>query len=105
MAKKNQDDLNYSLQLDDRTELKEPKMYKVIIHNDHYTTMEFVIEVLVTIFQKSNEEANRLMLDVHYKGKGIAGFYTYDVAMTKVFQVHHKAKERNYPLRCSCEES
>jgi ATP-dependent Clp protease adaptor protein ClpS len=80
-------------------------MYRVIIHNDHYTTMEFVIEVLVKIFHKSGAEATMLMMDVHKKGRGIAGVYTLDIALTKISQVHSKAKERGFPLKCTYEET
>ncbi len=97
--------LDGGLQLEDELEVIEPKMYKVLIHNDHYTTMDFVVEVLVTIFNKSAAEATKLMLDVHKKGAGLAGVYTYDVAATKVAIVHDLAKERNFPLRCSYEEA
>lgn len=86
-------------------DLKMPRMYRVIIHNDHYTTMEFVIEVLVTVFHKSASEATMLMMDVHKKGKGIAGVYTLDIAVTKINQVHALAGQRGFPLKCSHEEA
>jgi len=81
-----------------------PKMYKVILHNDDYTTMEFVVEILTTIFNKQTEEATVIMLDVHKRGRGICGLYTYDVAVTKVAQVQHLAEKNQFPLRCSYEE-
>lgn len=93
------------LLLEEEQELKEPRMFKVLIHNDDYTTMEFVVEVLINIFQKSLEESHRLMLDVHQKGKGIAGLYPYDIAMSKIHQVHALAKVNEYPLKCTCEEA
>ena len=83
--------------------LKEPAMYKVVLHNDHYTTMEFVVEVLRTIFHKEPPEATRIMLDVHQKGRGVVGVYTYDVASSRAARVHSLAKAREYPLRCSVE--
>lgn len=88
-----------------RTEprVDEPRMYKVIIHNDHYTTMDFVVEVLVSVFQKTTAEAMQLMLDVHKKGAGLCGVFTYDVAQTKADRVHAMARERQFPLKCSCE--
>jgi ATP-dependent Clp protease adaptor protein ClpS len=89
---------------DTETDLDEPGMYRVILHNDHYTTMDFVIEVLTNIFQKTAAEATRIMLDVHAKGQGICGIYTYDLAVTKVSRVHQMAKMRNFPLRCSYEQ-
>ncbi len=85
--------------------LQEPKMYRVILHNDHYTTMEFVVEVLVKIFHKPAAEAAKIMLDVHKKGKGMCGVYTFDVASTKVSRVHHMARQREFPLKCSLEEA
>ena len=78
-------------------EIREPKMYQVVLHNDHYTTMDFVIEVLVSVFHKPVVEATKIMLDVHKKGKGICGVYTYDIAATKVAQVHQMAKRREFP--------
>lgn len=83
--------------------LDEPKMYKVLLHNDHYTTMDFVIEVLVGIFHKSASEATQLMLDVHKKGTGLCGIFTYDIARSKVDKVHALARDRQFPLKCSCE--
>ena len=85
--------------------LKKPKLYKVILLNDDYTTMDFVVEVLITIFSKSVTEATTIMLDVHKKGKGIVGVYTYDVAVTKTNQVETLAKERDFPLKTSIEEA
>ena len=85
--------------------LQEPKMYRVILHNDHYTTMEFVIEVLMKVFHKPAAEATKIMLDVHKKGAGMCGVYTYDIASTKVFRVQHMARQREYPLKCSLEEA
>lgn len=82
-----------------------PKMYRVILHNDHYTTMEFVVEVLIKVFHKPAAEATRIMLDVHRKGKGHVGVYTRDIAETKVAQVHFMAKQREFPLRCTYEEA
>ncbi len=85
--------------------IKLPKMFRVIIHNDHYTTMEFVVEVLITVFHKPAAEATMLMMDVHKKGRGIAGVYTLDIALTKIVQVHSMARQRGYPLKCSYEEA
>ena len=84
-------------------EVKEPGMYRVILHNDHYTTMEFVVEVLKLVFRKNQEEATQIMLDVHQKGAGTVGVYTYDVAATKVAQVTEMAKEAEFPLKCTME--
>jgi len=84
--------------------VKEPEQFKVILLNDHYTTMEFVIEILMVIFHKSIDDASRIMLDVHKKGKGIVGIYTWDIAVTKTEQVHTSAKENNFPLKCVIEQ-
>ena len=83
--------------------LKEPAMYKVVLHNDHYTTMEFVVEVLMVVFHKEVPDATRIMLDVHKKGRGVVGVYTWDVASTRATRVHRIAKEREFPLRCTVE--
>jgi ATP-dependent Clp protease adaptor protein ClpS len=86
-------------------EIREPKMYRVILHNDNYSTMDFVIEVLISIFHKPAADATRIMLDVHKKGMGICGVYTYDIAATRVARVHRLAKKREFPLKCSLEEA
>lgn len=85
--------------------LDEPRMFRVILHNDHYTTMDFVVEVLMKVFQKKAAEAIKIMLDVHRRGAGVCGIYTYDIAVTKVSQVHQMAKKREFPLKCSYEEA
>jgi len=83
--------------------VEEPPMYRVLLLNDDYTTMEFVIEVLVYVFQKSAEEATRIMLDVHRSGVGICGIYPYEVAETKVNTVDSLARENDFPLKCIME--
>jgi len=82
---------------------KEPEEFKVILLNDHYTTMEFVVAVLVEIFHKNAADANRIMLDVHKKGKGVVGVYVWDIAVTKAEQVHSAARANEFPLRCVVE--
>ncbi len=84
-------------------EVKEPDMYNVILHNDDYTTREFVVEVLQVVFHKPAIEATRIMLDVHKKGRGVVGVYTWDIAQTKVALVHRLAKEQEFPLTCTIE--
>jgi len=96
---------NGDIKLDPDTVLQEPKMYRVILHNDHYTTMDFVVEVLMIVFHKAAAEATKIMLDVHKKGAGVCGVYTYDIASTKVSVVHNMAKRREFPLKCSLEEA
>lgn len=85
-------------------ELQEPRQFKVLLHNDDYTTMEFVVEVLMRVFHKSEEEAMRVMMSVHEQGVGQCGIYTAEVAETKVHMVHQMARARSFPLRCSMEE-
>ncbi|MBT8371102.1 MAG: ATP-dependent Clp protease adapter ClpS [Desulfobacterales bacterium] len=84
-------------------ELDEPPMYRVMLLNDDYTTMEFVVEILVYVFQKSTEEAMRIMLNVHHNGIGICGVYTHEVAETKVEAVGSLARENGFPLKCIME--
>jgi ATP-dependent Clp protease adaptor protein ClpS len=86
-----------------RPQLKEPPQYRVILHNDDYTTMEFVIEVLTTFFHKSEAAAYEVMLKVHQEGQGVAGVYSYEIAETKVAQVEEAARQRGFPLKCSLE--
>jgi len=83
--------------------VREPDEFRVILLNDHYTTMEFVVEVLVVIFHKSVADANHIMMDVHKKGKGVVGVYTWDIAATKTEQVHAAARANSFPLRCIIE--
>ena len=89
--------------LDRKPETKRPVMYRVILHNDDYTTMDFVVWVLRKVFHKSETSATALMLNIHHKGMGIAGVYTRDIAETKVAQVTHLAQEHGMPLLCTCE--
>ncbi|MDR0731066.1 MAG: ATP-dependent Clp protease adaptor ClpS [Treponema sp.] len=85
--------------------LREPDDYQVILLNDNYTTMDFVIEILVSIFRKNEAEAHRIMLDVHRKGRGIVGLYPWDIACTKADQVHIEAAKNEFPLRCIVERA
>jgi ATP-dependent Clp protease adaptor protein ClpS len=84
-------------------DVEEPPMYRVMLLNDDYTTMEFVVEVLVYVFQKSAEEATRIMLNVHRSGVGICGIYSFEVAETKVNTVETLARENGFPLKCIME--
>lgn len=84
--------------------LDKPKRYKVLMHNDDYTSMEFVVEVLTSIFRKSEAEAVRLMHKIHTEGKAICGVYTLEIAETKVAQTIELARENGFPLRCTMEE-
>jgi ATP-dependent Clp protease adaptor protein ClpS len=80
-----------------------PRLYKVILHNDDYTTMEFVVLILMEVFNKTRTEATQIMLHVHTKGRGVCGEYPRDVAETKVSRVTDAAREGGYPLLCTME--
>lgn len=87
-----------------RSQLLEPKQYKVIMYNDDFTTMEFVVEILIDIFHKSEPEAEKIMLFVHQKGKAVVGKYPYDIANTKIMESMRRAKQQGFPFRLSMEE-
>ncbi len=86
------------------SELKEPGLFNVLLHNDDYTSMDFVVDVLVSIFRKNSVEASKVMMEVHQKGAGIAGIYPYDIGITKVQEVKRRATEEKYPLLCTLEK-
>ena len=86
-----------------RTNLKEPRRYKVTIYNDDFTTMDFVVMVLVQVFLKSEEEAQAIMLQVHHSGKAVVGIYSYDIAVSKARKATNMAREQGYPLRQTVE--
>ncbi|MCC6220768.1 MAG: ATP-dependent Clp protease adapter ClpS [Deltaproteobacteria bacterium] len=88
---------------EDNIDVKEPPMYRVILLNDDYTSMDFVLLILKSIFRKSSEEATRLMLTVHNHGSATAGLYTKEVAETKIAMVHQIAREHEFPLKCQME--
>ena len=88
----------------EKVRLKHPKEYKVLLLNDDYTTMDFVVSVLEGIFKKTPAEAMQIMLHVHRRGHGVAGIYTKEIAEAKVEMVHAKAADAGYPLRCTIEE-
>lgn len=87
----------------ERAKTKRPKLYKVLLHNDDYTTMEFVVHVLIQFFDKTRTDATRIMLMVHHQGSGVAGVYTRDIAETKVGLVTDHAKEHGHPLKLTME--
>jgi ATP-dependent Clp protease adaptor protein ClpS len=87
-----------------KTKTKKPSMYKVLLLNDDYTPMEFVVHVLQVFFNKGAEDATRIMLHVHQKGVGVCGVYTYEVAETKVTQVMDFSKKHGHPLQCTLEK-
>ena len=88
----------------EQTKTKKPPLYKVILLNDDYTPMEFVVEVLKSVFHKPHAEATRIMLHVHQNGMGVAGVYPYEIAETKVHTVEELARESQYPLKCVMEK-
>jgi ATP-dependent Clp protease adaptor protein ClpS len=87
-----------------KEKLEKPPLYKVLLHNDDYTTMEFVVFVLISVFNKSEEDAFVIMLKVHNEGLGIAGVYPYEIAETKAEKVMALARQNEYPLLCTVEE-
>ena len=93
-----------SIVLEERPKLKKPPLYKVIMLNDDYTPMEFVIEMLQSYFSKSQEQATEIMLHIHQKGIGICGLYTYEIAESKATQVLDKARKSQHPLQIKLEK-
>ena len=87
------------------TELRKPPLYKVLIHNDDFTSMEFVVFILQNVFGRSESEAIQLMLNVHNEGVGIAGVYPYEIAEMKVVKVTNLAQANEFPLLCTIEEA
>jgi len=83
---------------------RKPKLYKVLLHNDDYTTMEFVVWILQTVFHHDETTATRIMLHVHQNGIGVAGLYPHEIAETRAIHVERLARQHEYPLRCTVEE-
>ncbi len=101
---KDKADIKEKKQQRDHLELREPPLYKVLLHNDDYTTMDFVVMVLETVFRKDTSEATRIMLNVHHQGLGVAGVYVREIGETKVAIVHDMARQNQFPLKCSLEK-
>jgi ATP-dependent Clp protease adaptor protein ClpS len=101
---------NYDPELDDavitesKQKVEKPPLYKVLLHNDNYTTMDFVVVILISVFHHSEGDAIRIMLQVHNKGMGVAGVFTHEIAETKVAQVTELAQRHEFPLLCTMEE-
>ena len=91
-------------ELDVKLEIQEPQMFRVLLHNDDYTSMDFVVEVLTGIFHKTPEEAVQIMLQIHEKERAICGVYSFEIAQTKAQQVKQKAKQNEFPLLATIEE-
>ncbi|HET9794658.1 MAG TPA: ATP-dependent Clp protease adaptor ClpS [Thermoanaerobaculia bacterium] len=87
-----------------KPDVRKTPLYRVLLHNDDYTTMPFVVEILETVFHKSPAEAHRIMMHVHTRGHGVCGVYPFEIAETKVDLVHQRARENEFPLRASLEE-
>lgn len=104
MTKENSISIDREKQLETvKKKVQPPPMYKVLLNNDDYTPMDFVIEVLMQFFNFDAEKANQLMLTVHYRGKAVCGIYTSEIAETKVMQVNQYARKHQHPLMCSME--
>ncbi|MCU4674681.1 ATP-dependent Clp protease adapter ClpS [Catenovulum sp. 2E275] len=88
-----------------RPKLKPPSKYKVILNNDDYTPMDFVVDVLMKFFAMDSEKATQVMLAVHYDGKGVCGVFSYEIAETKVALVNQYSKENQHPLKCTMEQA
>ena len=97
-------DLEETVTSETDEDVTEPPLYKVLLHNDDYSTMEFVVEILMYVFNKSIAEAKKIMLNVHRQGIGICGTYPYSLAETKVDTVHLLAREKGFPLKCTMEK-
>ncbi|MCP3164735.1 ATP-dependent Clp protease adaptor ClpS [Myxococcus qinghaiensis] len=103
MAQKDEHDSSVVTETVPKQKLKKPTLYKVLLHNDNYTTREFVVAVLKEVFHKSESDAVQIMLHVHYNGVGVAGVYTFEVAETKLKTVEAAARDNGFPLRLSME--
>lgn len=103
-SRSNTDDYDVAVE-EAKPRLKRPSLYRVILLNDDYTPMEFVVDVLQSVFGMERTRATRVMLEVHTKGRGICGIYTYEIAETKVAQVMSIAQQQQHPLLCTMEES
>ena len=103
MSKKNKPEQDGSVLTRERSKTRTPKMYRVVLHNDDYSPMEFVVAILQQVFHLNDADATRIMLEVHNNGIGIAGHYTFEAAETKVEQVLTASRLHEHPLQCSME--
>jgi ATP-dependent Clp protease adaptor protein ClpS len=105
MARRPKEDSDTGTIVETRQEKKlaKPRLYKVLLHNDHYTTREFVVAILIEIFRKSETDAVQIMMHVHQRGIGVAGVYTFEVAQTKIHQTEELARENEFPLLLTME--
>lgn len=95
---------DFDIEIQEKEKTKPPSLYKVIMFNDNYTTMDFVVDILMEVFNKNEKEAVIIMLSIHNSGSGICGVFPYEIAETKVNIVHSKAREAGFPLRCGIEK-
>jgi ATP-dependent Clp protease adaptor protein ClpS len=105
MAKQPEREPGVATQTKPKTRLRPPRLFKVLLHNDDYTTMEFVVWVLQSVFHHDETTATRIMLHIHRHGIGVAGIYPHDVAETRAAKVEALARSEEYPLRCTLEEA
>ena len=98
-------EFEHGLVTETKKKVKRPPLYKVLLHNDDYTTKEFVVQILQYVFHKEQTEAVQIMLHVHKKGLGVAGVYTYEIAETKVAQVMTYSRDNQHPLMCTLEQA
>ncbi len=96
--------IDIEAELDYALDLEEPQLFKVLLHNDDYTSMDFVVDVLTGIFHKTHAQAEQIMLQIHEKDKAICGIYSFEIAQTKAHQVKQKAKDNEFPLLATIEE-
>lgn len=99
------DDAQGAVITEKRVKAQRPSLYKVLLHNDDYTPMDFVIDILEGVFHKTHAEATEIMLNVHHKGIGVCGLFPYEIAETKVAQVTELARENEHPLQCTMERA
>ncbi len=97
-------DTKTNIELEDDLALMLPKRFKVLLLNDDYTSMDFVIDILMNVFHKSYQQAEVIMLEIHRNGRGLCGVFSYEIAETKVMQVHKLAREQGFPLKATMEE-
>jgi ATP-dependent Clp protease adaptor protein ClpS len=105
MSNQRNPDLDHEVITKTKKKLKKPPLYKVLLHNDDYTSMEFVVYILQLVFHKEHTEATQIMLHVHRNDIGVAGVYTYEIAETKVTKVEALARQHDFPLKCTMEEA
>ena len=105
VRRQQQSDTHSDTATQERTRVEPPKRYRVLLLNDDFTTMDFVVIILETIFSKSPSEAMQIMLQVHKSGRGVAGIFSKQIAEAKIDQVHRQARKEGFPLKCVMEEA